>query len=107
LLSCAIAPSMPDASPAQILKEHATERVGPQQIEGACGPVPQGQLQRPPSEMLIHPSPNAWPEFGAKERFTNFRPAAYPRVSRSKVNAQVGGAQFTGVYKLCVRVVDH
>ncbi len=31
--------------------------------------------------------------------------AAFTRVSRSKVNAQVVGVQFTGIYKLCVRVV--
>jgi hypothetical protein len=105
-LSCAIAPSMRDASPPSLPSEHATEREIGQQIERRTA-SPQGQLQRLPSEMLIHPSPNAWPVFGAKERFHSLCPAAPQRVSRSKVNAQVGGAQFTGIYKLCVRVVAH
>jgi hypothetical protein len=103
LLSCAIAPSMPDASPVSSIKSTRPNGKFASKSERRTA-SPQGQPQRPPSEMLIHPSPNAWPLFGAKERFNPFAPRPFLRASRSKVNALVEEAQFTSTYKLCVRL---
>ena len=103
LLSCAIAPSMPDASPVSSIKSTRPNGKFASKSERRTA-SPQGQPQRLPSEMLIHPSPNAWPLFGAKERFNSFAPRPFLRASRSKVNALVEGAQFTATYNLCVRL---
>jgi hypothetical protein len=89
---------MPDASPHPDAKEHAFEREVPGNSSGTLTLLskvnPNGRNQK---SLSTRPR-NAWPVFGAKERFSARFTRHKKRASRSKVNAQVGGAQFTCIY---------
>jgi hypothetical protein len=89
---------MPDASPYPDAKEHAFEREVPGNSSGTLTMLskvnPNGRNQKSLSTRL----PTLGRCLGRKKGFTARSPCRKKRASRSKVNAQVGEAQFTGIY---------
>jgi hypothetical protein len=88
---------MPDASPHPDAIEHAIEREVVSD-PGGTGLAEQGQPQLPPSEKLSTRLPTLGRSLGRKKGLRARLTTQPQRAIRLKVNGQVDGAQFTGIY---------